>query len=218
MMISVMRHLILLIVVGNSFPAMALDWQDVRVVGLLGNAAAIEVEGARHVIRIGERNDLGVDLVAIKGQAAVLRINDQQRQIPLGRVISKGFSKPDVSTETIAINSRGQYLTAGSINGRSVNMLVDTGATSVAMNTAQARSLGINFSAGQVGSSRTAGGIVKSYSVMLDRVKLGSIEVKKVRAAVLEGIYPTYVLLGMTFLNHVELQESEGVMTLTKKY
>ncbi len=213
-----MRVILLLILLFCGVHVKAVEWSEVRVVGLFKNAAAIEVKGKQHILRVGRASPEGVELIAVNGQVALLLIDGQQRELSLGRVIGKGFQKPEVVSETVAINTRGQYLSTGSINGKSVRMLIDTGATSVAMNTVQARMLGVNFAAGQVGSSSTAGGIVKSYSVVLKSVKLGAIEVKQVRAAVLEGIYPSTVLLGMTFLNHVELSEKEGIMTLTKKY
>lgn len=213
-----MRILAVLILLGCSCHSVALEWSDIKVVGLFGNAAAIEIQGDRRVLRVGQGSEEGLALIAVSGQTVVLMLDNQQREIALARVLGGGYQKPETAIERISINTRGQYLTAGSINGQSVTMLVDTGATSVAMNTVQARALGIDFASGRVGSSRTAGGIVKSYSVTLGSVKLGSIEVKQVRAAVLEGIYPTNVLLGMTFLKHVELKENEGIMTLMKKY
>ena len=53
---------------------------------------------------------------------------------------------------------------------------------------------------------------------MLDKVTLGNITRHKVRATVIEGTYPVDVLLGMSFLNSVRLQDHAGVLTLTAKY
>jgi aspartyl protease family protein len=145
-------------------------------------------------------------------------IDGVKHQLNLSRAHSGGYQERKVVSQQIDINARGQYMTPGSINGRGVSFLVDTGATTVAMNSAIARFLGIDFASGQVGQSSTAGGLVRSYLVTLDRVKVGEIEVRNVRASVLEGVYPSYVLLGMSYLSEVEIREDSGLMTLIKKY
>ena len=111
------------------------------------------------------------------------------------------------------------YSTVGFINGQQVNFLVDTGATWIAMNVHQARSLGINFRyIGKRGSVSTANGIVPFYQVILDKVRVGEIELLNVAAGVLEGSSPPQVLLGNSFLNRVEMQRHGQVMLLKKKY
>jgi aspartyl protease family protein len=39
-----------------------------------------------------------------------------------------------------------------------------------------------------------------------------------VRASVVEGNFPGTILLGMTYLQHVEIQESNGVLSLSKAW
>lgn len=218
-----MRRLstLLIMVVGwltFSLPGYAIDVQDVRVVGLFKDTAVLDIAGKQQLLKVGKRSSEGVELLSADTSGAMVLINGVQHQLSLTRAHSGGYQKREVVSKQIDINARGQYMTPGSINGRSVRFLVDTGATSVAMNSEIARSLGIDFTSGRVGHSSTAGGLVKSYSVILERVKVGEIEVRNVRAAVLEGVYPTYVLLGMTYLSKVEMSENAGLMTLTKKY
>lgn len=197
--------------------AWALDVDDLQLVGLFKNTAVLNVQGNKQrLLKVGQTSPEGILLLATTKDSATLSVNGKEYQLSLTRAMSRGYRKQEKVREVIAVNSAGQYFTAGSINGQSVTFLVDTGATSVAMNTDQARRLGINFAAGKLGEAGTAGGIVKAYSVKLDRVKVGAIEVKNVRAAVLEGVYPPYVLLGMTYLRHVEMVERDGMMTLTK--
>jgi len=198
--------------------AQALEAQDVRVVGLFSNAAVVKIQGEQRLLKVGKPSPEGVELLSADTQMATLLIDGKQYQLGLSRDHSGGYQERKTTSFQIDINDYGQYLTPGSINGRSVNFLVDTGATSVAMNSEQARILGIDFAAGQRGRSSTAGGVVISYRVMLDSVKVGEIEVRNVRAAVLEGVYPSYVLLGMTYLSQVEINENSGLLTLTKKY
>lgn len=195
---------------------LALNISDLQLVGLFKDTAVLKIQGKQRLLKVGQTSPEGIRLVAASKDGATLSFNGKEYRLSLTRAMSSGYRKQEKVRETIAINNAGQYFTAGSINGQSVRFLVDTGATSVAMNTEQARRLGINFAAGKLGEAGTAGGIVKAYSVMLDRVKVGAIEVKNVRAAVLEGVYPPYVLLGMTYLRHVEMVERDGMMTLTK--
>jgi len=113
----------------------------------------------------------------------------------------------------------GMYSTAGFINGHPVNFLVDTGATWIAMNVHQARSLGINFRySGKRGMVSTANGVAPVYRVMLDKVRVGEIELTNVEAGVLEGSSPREVLLGNSFLNRVEMQRQGQVMLLKQKF
>ncbi|MEH6358290.1 MAG: TIGR02281 family clan AA aspartic protease [Pseudomonadales bacterium] len=218
-MTRVLTLLIVLIgMISLSLSASALEAQDVRVVGLFKGAAVLEIGGKQRLLKAGKASPEGVKLLSADAVGATVMIDGIQHQLNLTRSHSGGYQERNTVSQQIDINERGQYITPGSINGRSVRFLVDTGATSVAMNSEMARSLGVDFASGKIGQSNTAGGLVKSYVVTLDRVKVGGIEVRNVRAAILEGVYPTHVLLGMTYLSAVEMNENSGLMTLTKKY
>lgn len=218
-MVRRLLHVLVLIsAVVFCMPLLAVEAQDVKVVGLFSNTAVVKIQGKQRLLKVGQISPEGVELLSADTRMATLLIEGEQYQMGLSRDLSGGYQERRTTSLQIDINEYGQYLTPGSINGRSVTFLVDTGATSVAMNSEMARILGIDFVAGQRGQSSTAGGIVTAYRVMLDSVKVGDIEVRNVRAAVLEGVYPTYVLLGMTYLSQVEMKENAGLLTLTKKY
>src|SRR5690606_10002898 len=128
---------------------------------------------------------------------------------------SGGVQKAQLS---ISRGAGNHYWVAGSIGGHPVQFLVDTGATSVAMNEGQARRLGIDYRVqGSPMVAGTAGGNVRAWRVKLDRVKVGGIEVLGVEGAVLEGDSPTEVLLGMSFLSRVRWREENGVLQLESK-
>jgi aspartyl protease family protein len=55
-----------------------------------------------------------------------------------------------------------------------------------------------------------------AYSVTLQSVSVGGIQVDNVPATVLEGVFPGTVLLGMSYLRHVKLQEHNGILSLTR--
>ena len=115
-------------------------------------------------------------------------------------------------------NSRNRYITYASINGRRITVLVDTGATIVAMSSVDAGKLGINYRRGVRSKVVTASGVASAYSLVLDTVALGNITVSGVQASVIEGEFPDTVLLGMSYLSEVDMQEKNGVMTLRRKY
>ena len=196
----------------------ALEIQDVQVVGLFKDTAVVYIKGKQRMLKVGQTSPEGVELIATSRNAAVLRVNGDEHHLALSRAVTGGYEKRQSLSHSVAINQAGQYFTSGSINGQPVRFLVDTGATSVALNTLEARRLGIAFAQGELGQVGTAGGIVKAYAVTLDSIKVGDIEVKNVRASVLEGVYPIYALLGMTYLRHVEIAEDNGIMTMTQKY
>ncbi len=46
----------------------------------------------------------------------------------------------------------------------------------------------------------------------------GGIKVERVQAAVTDSDYPSTILLGMTYLEHVDIAESNGVLSLTRDW
>ena len=120
---------------------------------------------------------------------------------------------------TIYRDAKGAYSTVGSINGRTVNFMVDTGATAIAMSSDEARRLGIVYRLdGDPVGVTTASGTVPGHRVTLDRVTVGDITLRNVDALVIPGNLPEQVLLGLTFLNRVEIRQDGTVMVLRTKY
>ena len=121
------------------------------------------------------------------------------------------------SRVTLIADARGHFVTTGSINGATVTFLVDTGATMVSMGITDARRIGLNYLAGERGMSRTANGAARVYRVKLDSVKVGDISLSNVDALVHEADMP-WVLLGMSFLNRLEMTRQGDDLTLVKRY
>lgn len=212
-----MRRMILvlaLIVIAGAVTAAP----EIEVVALFKDAALLEINGRRKLLKQGERADEGVALVSANSREAVLEVDGNRVRVGLSSRIGTEFQPAESSSVTISLNDAGQYRTTGSVNDRPVPLLVDTGANIVAINSSDARSLGIDF----VGTGKrrqvvTAGGVVASWQVTLDSVQIGDIRVSNVEAVVLEGGFPETILLGMTFLRNVEIRESGGVLVLTSK-
>lgn len=193
----------------------------VKVMGLFKNKAVVSINGVQRILTKGKPSPEGVILVKASSRDAVLEVNGVRSSYALGSEISTGFEAPaDTDKEfQISADPRGMYNTVGSINGHPVSFLVDTGATVIAMNDAQARRLGIDYRVtGTPSVAKTASGIVRTYSVRLNSVKVGQIELGNVDAVVLEGNQPERTLLGMSFLGRLEMVNQGNLMKLRKKY
>ena len=192
----------------------------VQVVGLFPGAAVLSVDGQRQLLKAGQSGPGGVTLVRADAHGALLRIDGVERQFGLEREYSAGgYAEPQRAQLSIARGNNGHYATTGSINGQSVQFLVDTGATTVAMNEAQARRLGLDYQKrGQPMQVSTAGGVMPAWHLRLDRVKVGSLEILGVDASIIAGNSPSEVLLGMSYLNRVRWREDQGVLLLEAKH
>ncbi len=200
-----------------SFQSVAQDL-DMEVVGLFKNVAVLNISGNERLLKVGQLSPEGVLLVSADSKEAVIEISGKKIHMTLSSRIGAEFKTPASVTVSIMLNGAGQYRTTGSINGRPVSFLVDTGATIVAINSITAKSLGIDSSRGRVLRATTASGVVESAEVFLDIVKVGGIKIRNVQAAVIPGSFPLDILLGMSFLRNVEIRENAGTMQLTTKY
>jgi aspartyl protease family protein len=115
-------------------------------------------------------------------------------------------------------DSSGHFFGSMSVNGASLKYVVDTGATAVALNSADAKRANISYLNGEKSVASTASGQVVAYRVTLNTVKIGTIVLNNVSAVVIEGGFPEVVLLGMTALNRLDMKRDNSTMTLIKKY
>jgi aspartyl protease family protein len=141
----------------------------------------------------------------------VLEQRNNPNSSPGGRVSAQG-----VKEVVLKRNAQGHYVSSGMINGYSVVFLLDTGATDVAISEALANKLGLQKRGGAL--SNTANGVVAVWQTVLDRVALGVIEMRDVRATILPGLKPdNHVLLGMSFLKKLEMIQRDGELTLRQR-
>jgi aspartyl protease family protein len=109
-------------------------------------------------------------------------------------------------------NRDGHYVADGEINGHKVTFMVDTGATSVALSSRLARV--IDVKRGAAIQVDTANGLALGYQTRLNTVRLGDIVVHEVSAVFSDGMMDDTVLLGMSFLKHVEFSQRANQLTL----
>ena len=189
----------------------------VEVQGLFTGAAVLEVNGQSKMIRVGQSLG-GVTLIEATSKSATIEINGVRSVLGMSQRISSNYQVPETREVLIQRDERLQYNTKASINGRSMRVLVDTGANIVAMNSSHARAIGLDPRAGEGSRVETASGVVEARVVMLRSVDIGGIRVENVRASVLEGAHPATILLGMSYLRHVDIHENDGVLSLSKAY
>lgn len=192
----------------------------VRVVGLFPNAAVVNVDGQRTLLKVGQEGPMGLQLISADSRSAVLSINGRQQRMELSRDYNQGgYSTPEKQRLIIARGRGGHYWVNGSVNGSSMPFLLDTGASAVALNAVQARRLGIDFMAsGKPMQVTTASGVERGWQVTLRSVKVGALEVLGVEAIVLEGNFPADALLGMSFLNRIGWRQEQDALVLEAKY
>ncbi|MGZ8153826.1 MAG: retropepsin-like aspartic protease family protein [Burkholderiales bacterium] len=194
---------------------------DLAVSALFNGKAVIVVDGGKpRTLSIGEVTPEGVKLVSASSETAVVELNGQRQTLSINHGTRIGVSQPNLQAgqATLKADGRGHFYINGWINGSSVRFLVDTGATTVALSTTEARRLGINYLAGTRSMGRTASGSVLGYGVKLDSVRVGDITLHNVDAYILEGAGPSEALLGMSFLNRTQMRRDGDTLVLLKRF
>lgn len=142
---------------------------------------------------------------------------------PSPDVAARQDANPEMATAArftspieIKAGRNGHFRTEAEINGRRVAVMVDTGATIVALSYEDAERAGIYLNASDfTGAVSTANGIARVAPVTLARVSIGDITVRNVPAAVAERGRLKTSLLGMSFLSRLSrFDMRSGVLVL----
>ncbi len=213
-----MKKLAILLNVLLLLSPVAIADNQLQLVGQFGKKAVLLINGTQRMMSINSVSPEGVKLLQVERDYVVVLDNGQKKTVNFSTHMSTRFDKKEVSEVKIWADRTGSYATTGSINGQMVHFLVDTGATSIAMNEVVAKRLGIDYRyIGKPMMAATASGYTTGYSIKLDSVKVGNIQLNNVEAAVLEGTFPREVLLGMSFLKNIKLERNNNLMIL-KQY
>jgi aspartyl protease family protein len=160
----------------------------------------------------------------------------------MSRELSRAFTKPTDATQvasaspssrqvsappaaqqqmaysrTVRLDSdgHGQFRVEARVDGRPIDFMVDTGASSVVLRESAAAKLGIFPRPSEyIGRTSTANGIAKFAPVRLNRIEVNGINVYDVNAAVMPDEALGVNLLGMTFLSRVKFSHDRGRLVL----
>lgn len=207
----------LVLLLAGGLPLLAIAAQKIAVLALFKDKAILQIDGARRVLARGETSPEGVKLVAANTEQATIEIAGQREVLALG-VVAGSFTSSEQPSVTLWADPNGFFHAEGSINNTPVRFLVDTGANTIALNSATAQRIGIDYKKGQAGVATTASGYTRVYGVTLNAVKIGGIVLHNVAAGVIEGPQPDVPLLGMSFLGSLEMRRDGQRMDLTKRY
>ena len=193
--------------------------QTVSMSGRLGDKALLMIDGSPRTVAVGSTVQ-GVKLVSVTADAAVVELGGKRITVPMGgaQVNLGGAANSEGGGSRIVLTagSGGHFVTSGAINGRAVEFVVDTGASTVAMSQSDAERIGLKYQEGRRGMANTANGPVPVHRVMLTSVRVGDVQVYNVEALVLPAQMP-YVLLGNSFLTRFQMKRENDVMTLEKR-
>jgi aspartyl protease family protein len=191
---------------------------DVGLAGLFPGKVLLTINGGSpRIVAVGATTAEGVKVVSVEGDTATLDVNGKKQVLRVGQNVAAQSSGSGPASAILTADAAGHFLTTGNINGTTVRFLVDTGASMISIGAGDARRIGIDPGKGRVGYSQTANGVTQVSQVKLDSVRVGDIVLNNVDATVHQHDLPI-VLLGMSFLNRMEMLRDGNSMTLKKRY
>ena len=188
--------------------------QNVSLAGRMGDRALLVINGTPHTVAPGS-TAAGVKLLRWAGDDAEVEIAGARSLLRVGTPALVGAARPPAAAREIVMTagSGGHFTPSGSINGKPVRYMVDTGATLVSLGQDEAQRLGLDLSNARAGLTQTANGPVPVRVLTLDRVRVGEVEIVNVGAVVMPMPMP-YVLLGNSFLSRFQMRRDNDVMRL----
>lgn len=191
---------------------------EIALIGVIGRKAAVLAldGGDPKTVKLGQTWN-GITVLEVQHDNATIAVDGQKRVLQRGAHY-RGVPPP-ASREAVVLpaDGRGHFFAEGLVNGVPLRFLVDTGASMVMLPADDARRLGIDYLGAPKARVQTAAGPISAYLITLDRVKVGAIELNAIDGIVVEqgGQVP---LLGMSFLNRVEMRRNGDSMTLIRRF
>jgi aspartyl protease family protein len=188
--------------------------QSVSLAGRMGSKALLVIDGQPHTLAVGD-SVAGVSLLRLNDEGAQVLVDGRRLTLQLGAARLAGTAEAPSANREIVLSAGpgGHFITSGSINGRVVQFMVDTGATRVALSQAEAKRIGIDLSRAERGMTSTANGNVPVLLVTLGALRVGEVLVTNVPAVVVPAPMP-HVLLGNSFLQRFQMRRDNEVMRL----
>ena len=204
--------------------ACAVPWaaaQSVALSGVAGNKALLVIDGAAPRFLSPGQTHMGVTLVQTDGQSATVTIGGQRQTLRVGdapvSVGSRGGAAGSGQRIVLTADAQGHFMPMGQINGKTVQFMVDTGATGIGIGEPEARRINLKYDHGQRVQINTANGSVVGHVIRLDHVRIGDVVVYDVQAVISPQPMP-FVLLGNSFLTRFQMQRTNDQLTLEKRF
>lgn len=187
-----------------------------RALALFKGKAMLEIDGRRRMLRDGETSAEGVRLIASDADGARIELGGRVVALALDERIGGEFAAaPAPVVVRLLPDADGHYYVDGQIEGNPVRFLVDTGATTIAVNKHTARRIGVPYRVdGRKGSVETAAGPAPAYGVTFGEVMVQAIRLTDVPGVVVDGDAPREPLLGQAVLNRLDISRTGVVMEL----
>ncbi|MDH5572929.1 MAG: TIGR02281 family clan AA aspartic protease [Gammaproteobacteria bacterium] len=154
--------------------------------------------------------------IVLLGLLAMMFNNLLERQYnPNQQLVSQQTDQGDIEV-VLQRNKFGHYVSSGTINSQPVVFMLDTGATDISVPETVAKRL--RLKAGTPSIYQTANGNITVYKTILEQVNLGGIQLNEVRASINPHMSNEEILLGMSFLKHLEFAQKGDTLTLRQRF
>ena len=192
--------------------------QSVALQGMLGSRALLMIDGgAPRSVAVGETVQ-GVRVVSTSSDAAVVEVGGKRLTLRLGESPASLGERGQASSGRISLpaDGGGHFMGSGSINGRPVQFMVDTGASVVAIGQGEADRLGLNYKSGRQVMMNTANGAAPGWLFKINTLRVGDVVAYEVDTVVTPAAMPA-ILLGNSFLNRFNMRRDGDQMMLIKR-
>jgi aspartyl protease family protein len=193
--------------------------QSVALSGVMGSKALLVIDGGTpKAVAAGEAHQ-GIKVISVTGEQAVVDIKGQRVNVRVGDAPVSQGARPGGTNGTRIVLTQGNgghFFAQGLVNGRTVQFMVDTGATTIALGASDAKRMGIDYQKGRPVRMGTANGVAQGWLIKLSTVKIADVEVYEVDAVV--GPDMPYALLGNSFLSRFNMNKTIDQMVLEKRY
>ncbi|MGD8783067.1 MAG: TIGR02281 family clan AA aspartic protease [Thioalkalispiraceae bacterium] len=207
---------LLSLIAAQSLAATKVALPEIEVVGLFKNAAVLNIDHQRKLVRVGDERH-NVRLIAANSEKALVEVAGKRMLLSMADNIAVRVGLPAATNaQAHLISNGGMFTVTGSINQQLADFVVDTGASYITMSPQHARRLRLDYSNAKKIMMNTAKGKTTAHVFTVASVRIGGIELHNVKAAVVHELDSSKMLLGMSFLNQVEMQQKNGLMILRK--
>ncbi len=171
--------------------------------GMLGDEAKISIDNRTFILMSPGEKRHGIELLSISKTGVVVRYKGTSYRY------EEGSREAEALPHQVMIDrdSNHMFTTRGTIDGMPVEFMVDTGASHVVISANRARALRLRYNRRKPMRMTTASRMETAYAVTLRSVGVGGIVKHQVPALVTRSKFPRTVLLGMSFLNDLSINQ-----------